>query len=416
VECLEGDCRSCGTAAWRVHRHGANGNVHSKSIVSRLFDYLMKSIHTVGVVGAGTMGTAIAQKFAHEGFPVVLCDRTRELAEMGISVISTTLDEGVAKALFTAETARATLSRIRGTARLTDLAMCDLVVETIFEDFAAKSKVLAQLGGIVGADVIVATNTSSFLITDLARNIVRPERFLGLHFFYHAAKNRLVEIIPGVRTSPETVRVAEQVCVMTGKNAIVCRDRHGFAMNRFFVPWLNEAVRLYEEGIAPIATIDAVCRDAFGIGMGPFALMNRTGVSIAYRSQRTLETLGGFYTVAEALREQAEANALWVVGGGLLAITTPDVVHAITERMFGAVFLVCGQILDEGVCSPEALERGAKVGLRWSNGPIAIMRVQGRAAVERLVRVMTTRHQMPFPCGIKRAFEEPEHVVELGGV
>ena len=122
--------------------------------------------------------------------------------------------------------------------------------------------------------------------------MVNPERFIGLHFFYHAAKNRLVEIIPGEKTTSETLQAARLFSVLAGKDAIDCTDTYGFAVNRFFVPWLNESVKLLQEGIATKSEIDAVCMKVFGIGMGPFALMNATGVPIAYHAEKTLEVFG----------------------------------------------------------------------------------------------------------------------------
>ena len=112
--------------------------------------------------------------------------------------------------------------------------------------------------------------SSSFSISELASSVKNPERFIGLHYFYHAAKNRLVEIIPGEKSSEEVLESAKIFSVQSGKDAISCRDAYGFVVNRFFVPWLNESARLLEENVANIATIDDVCMKSFGIGMGPF--------------------------------------------------------------------------------------------------------------------------------------------------
>lgn len=363
----------------------------------------MKTITTVGVVGAGTMGSALAQKFAQEGFDVVLVDRAMRLVERGIESIARMLEQGVERRVFTAAAADATRARIRGSESLDNLVACDLVVEAIFEDFIAKCDLFAAIGRIVHADTIVATNTSSFSVSELAHAIAHPERFCGLHYFYHAAKNRLVEIIPGEKTSAETLRAVERFCWMTGKDPIACRDRHGFAINRFFVPWLNEAVRLHQEGIASTGAIDQVCMRAFGVGMGPFALMNATGVPIAYHSQRTLEKLGTLYAVADGLRAQAEANEPWSIDPPAHPIDEATA-KRIRERMLGVVFLVCSQILDEEICSAVELDRGARIGLQWQQGPIGMMRALGRPEVERLMRTVATRYQTPFPHAVADAF------------
>lgn len=368
----------------------------------------MHPLSTIGIVGAGTMGSAMAQKFAQEGFTVILCDRAAVFVDKGLAAIERSFCEGVTRKVFTSEEAAAALHHIRGTEKLDDLAPCDLVIEAIFEDFKAKSELFRRLGDIVSPETIVASNTSSFAVSDLARTITHPERFIGLHYFYHAAKNRLVEIIPGALTSRETIEAAEQFCSATGKEAIHCRDRNGFALNRFFVPWLNEAVRLFEEKVAPMAVIDRVCRDVFGIGMGPFALMNLTGIPIAYHAQRTLEALGSFYAPSDILKEQAAKNLPWVIEDYGTENASEEIVQTIRERMLAAVFLVCGQILEEHVCSASDLDRGARIGLKWAAGPIAMMRARGKEEVDRLVRLATHRYQSPFPCGIKSAFEAPE--------
>ena len=207
----------------------------------------MKNIRTVGVVGAGTMGAALAQKFAQEGFEVILADRAKNFVEKGLNNIRITLEDGVTKNVFSKQQVDTFLSHLKGTDSLDDLKVCDLVIEAIFEDLQAKKDLFSSLSSIVSSDGIVATNTSSFSVTELAASMVNPERFIGLHFFYHAAKNRLVEIIPGEKTTSETLQAARLFSVLAGKDAIDCTDTYGFAVNRFFVPWLNESVNLLQE-------------------------------------------------------------------------------------------------------------------------------------------------------------------------
>ncbi len=356
---------------------------------------IMKPIQTIGVVGAGTMGSALAQKFAQSGFQVVLADREMKFVDKGLAGIRQTLQEGVERRIFSEEQTSEILARIRGVDQLSGLGNCQIVVEAIFENFEAKTELFKELSNIVSPDAILATNTSSFAVSELAEAVSRPERFIGLHYFYHAAKNRLVEIIPGARTSPETLRQCQVFAALTGKDPIVCKDRYGFAVNRFFVPWLNEAVRLLEEGVADTAAIDQVCMGAFKIGMGPFALMNATGVPIAYHSQKTLERFGDFYTVAGRLKEQALANQPWEIADS--ASVSESAEKTIRERMLGTVFLVCSQILEEGVCSAAELNRGARIGLRWRKGPVELMRAYGEAEVQRLVKQMADKYRLAVP-------------------
>jgi len=362
----------------------------------------MITIKTVGVVGAGTMGAAIAQKFAQEGFTVLLADRDQASVEKGLGHIRAMLAQGVERKVFSEALMNDALARITGTADLHDMKGCDLVVEAIFEDRDAKAQLFRTLDAIVPPTTILATNTSSFSITDLATFVSHPERFIGLHYFYHAAKNRLVEIIPGAHTSSEVFDAVRAFCERSGKDAITCKDANGFVVNRYFVPWLNEAARLLDEGVADIPTIDAVCMRTFGIGMGPFALMNATGVPVAYHAQRTLEVFGPLYAVSDRLKQQAEAKQLWVLEGE--ADTDEAKARTISERMLGTVFLVCSQLLDEQVCGAVEINRGARIGLRWRKGPIDLMARYGDAEVRRLVAAMAARYGTPLPSSIGSAY------------
>lgn len=370
----------------------------------------MKTIKTVGVVGAGTMGSALAQKFAQEGFRVILADREMAYVNKGIAGIREMLAEGMKRRLFTEERVNTILENIHGTEHLEDLSECDITVEAIFEDFKAKTELFSELGKILSDEAVLATNTSSFSVTELANSYSHPENFIGLHYFYHAAKNRLLEIIPGDKTSGETLKTAEVFAALTGKDAIFCKDSYGFAVNRFFVPWLNEAVRLLQEDITTAAGIDRVCMKTFGIGMGPFALMNATGVPIAYHSQKTLEVFGSFYQVAPLLEQQAQSNQPWKIEAAEENQMDEKVETLIRERMLGTVFLVCSQILDEKVCSATELNRGARIGLRWRKGPVELMKASGEEEVGRMVRKISEKYNLPFPSSLGASQWEMEFV------
>jgi len=362
----------------------------------------MKKIKTVGVVGAGTMGSAIAQKFAQEGFTVYLNDREQKFVERGMTGIRTILEQGIERKLFTREKVESILKNIKGTSDQNDLRSCDLIVEAIFEDLKVKSDLFKALDKIVPADTILATNTSSFSVTELASGISHPERFVGLHYFYHAAKNRLVEIIRGEKTSDETYKAMQVFSVQSGKDAITTKDTNGFAVNRFFVPWLNESCKLLEEGIASIAEIDKVCMKTFGIGMGPFALMNATGVPIALHSQKTLEHFGPSYKVAAFLEKQVASGKNWDTAGTDTVEVSVEKEKAINDRMLGCTLFVCSQLLDEKVCTAVDLNRGAKIGLRWRFGPIDLMNKYGESEVKRMVNAYSTLYKEKMPAGISK--------------
>ena len=231
----------------------------------------MKAVENVAIVGAGNMGSGIAQKSAQEAFNVQMVDREEQYVARGRSIIENFLSEAIERRIFSQAEVDATLNRITGVIGVENTAVdTDLVIEAVFEDFDIKTAVFSTLDEVCGEDTILASNTSSLSVNALAEATGRPDRFVGLHFFYHPAKNRLIEVIPAETTSKETLDRTVQYCRTLGKVVIVCKDRPGFVVNRFFVPWLNEACLLLEEGIANAAQIDAISRKAFRIGLGPF--------------------------------------------------------------------------------------------------------------------------------------------------
>jgi len=342
--------------------------------------FMSQPIQRVAVVGAGNMGSGIAQKSAQEEFDVQMVDRESQWVERGQSIISNFLKEAVERRIFSPAQVDDIQGRIKGVVGVESTAVdTDLVIEAVFEDFDVKTAVFTTLDDVCGPDTILASNTSSLSVNALAEATGRPDRFVGLHFFYHPAKNRLVEVIPAVSSSQETVDKVVQYCKMLGKVVIVCADRPGFVVNRFFVPWLNEACLLLEEGVANAAQIDAIACKAFRIGLGPFGLMNLTGPPIALHSTDYLaeQLKTPRYVGAQNLREMVAANEQWVIEDE--SEYTEEQYATVSERLLGVVFGVAAQIVDEGICSMEDVDRGAKVGLRWARGPFELMNRMGVA-------------------------------------
>jgi len=345
----------------------------------------MGPIEKVAVIGAGNMGSGIAQKSAQERFMVQMVDRELEWVERGQGIVSSFLNEAEERRIFNPKQVEEIKSRISGVVGTENVdPSTDLVIEAVFEDFDVKKSVFQTLNRVCGDGTILASNTSSLSVNELAEVTGRPDRFVGLHFFYHPAKNRLVEIIPASMTSEESVKLVEQYCKSMGKVVIVCKDRPGFVVNRFFVPWLNEACLLLEEGVGTAAQIDAVSRNSFEIGMGPFALMNLTGPPIALHSTdylaEQLETPR--YRGATNLRKLVEEGKMWDINGP--EDCDLETSKVISERLLGQVFSVSSQIVEEGVCSMEDVDRGAKVGLRWAKGPFEIANEIGMSNASRM--------------------------------
>jgi enoyl-CoA hydratase / 3-hydroxyacyl-CoA dehydrogenase len=348
----------------------------------------------LAVIGAGNMGSGIAQKMATEGFDVVLVDVDNDRVARGLSIIERTLGDGVARGIFTAESAAAILARVKGTSRVEDLADVDLVVEAVFEDFDVKKSVFRRLDEVCPAAAILATNTSSFSVTELAATTRHPARVIGLHYFFHPAKNRLVEVVGGKTSDPALVKRAWRLQEALGKTPIASTDTYGFIVNRFFLPWLTEAVRMLDEGVADTATIDEAAKQTFGIGMGPFELMNVTGVPIALHAATTFgRAFGPLYAPPERLRAQVESGKDWTISG------TPDAAKfgLVGERLSAAVFYVASALVDEKVGTIEDTDIGARVGLRWRRGPFEMMNKAGIARARDLVAGYAARWQVPVP-------------------
>ena len=345
----------------------------------------MRTIESIAIIGAGNMGSGIAQKSAQEHFDVQMVDREQQWVEKGQQTISDFLEEAIGRRIFSAPQVEEIKGRVVGVVGTENVASdTDLVIEAVFEDFGVKTEVFGTLDEVCNEHTILASNTSSLSVNDLAEAVARPDRFVGLHFFYHPAKNRLVEIIPAETTSQETLAAVEQYCKTMGKVVIVCKDRPGFVVNRFFVPWLNEACKLLEEGVGTTAQIDAVARKAFRIGLGPFALMNLTGSPIAMHSTDYLAAQLGTprYSATQSLRELVADGRTWEIAED--EDCSEEAAKVIRERLLGQVFAVSSQIVAEEICSMEDVDRGAKVGLRWALGPFEIANRIGVSEASRM--------------------------------
>ena len=366
----------------------------------------MRTVESIAIIGAGNMGSGIAQKSAQELYDVQMVDHEAQWVERGQKIIADFLAEAIERRIFRPAEVDAIKSRVRSVVGTENVdPTTDLVIEAVFEDFDVKTDVFATLDEVCDEHTILASNTSSLSVNELAEATRRPDRFVGLHFFFHPAKNRLIEIIPAESTSAATLSAVEQYCKTMGKVVIVCKDRPGFVVNRFFVPWLNEACLLLDEGVGTMAQIDAVARDAFRIGLGPFALMNLTGPTIALHATdylaEQLDTIR--YTGAASLRELVSSGEMWQIGDE--TESGEEASRVIRERLLGQVFAVSAQIVEEDICSKEDVDRGAKVGLRWARGPFELA---NRLGVGEAVRMAEAYSDLA-------GFELPEWFANLSG-
>jgi 3-hydroxybutyryl-CoA dehydrogenase len=238
-------------------------------------------IKTIGVLGAGVMGNGIAQVAAMAGYNVIMRDIEDRFVEGGIKNIDKFMAKSVEKGKMTAEQKSGIMGRIKGTTKMEDLKDVDYVVEVVLEVMDVKKKVFAELDALTRPEVILASNTSSMSLTEMATAVKRPEKVVGLHFFNPVPLMRLVEVIRGMRTNDETVAVSMDLARKLGKEPVeVKMDIPGFLVNRLMIPHFVEAVQLFEKGIASKEDIDKAAKLGLNYPMGPFELMDLTGLDI----------------------------------------------------------------------------------------------------------------------------------------
>lgn len=353
-------------------------------------------IHTVGIVGAGTMGSGIATNLAQAGFAVTLVDARRGAAAAAVKQSEAFYARAVEKDRMSADDAAAAIGRLAAVDGSADLKSADLVIEAVFEDFDLKARLFGELSEVARADALIATNTSCLRVSDLARHVHRPERFLGLHYFSPAAVNPIVEVVRGEATSDATIEAALAFCVASGKQPLRCKDSYGFAINRFFCPYTNEAARALDEGLGSTGEIDAVARQVLGAAAGPFAVMNLIKPRINLHAIRNLAPLGPFYAPARAMIEGGEADRPFAIEPAASA-PTPERARPIADRLLAGCFLPVLQALDEEVAAPADFDRGAREALRFGHGPCALMDQLGPDEVARIVTPALEEYGLTLP-------------------
>ncbi|WP_435360676.1 3-hydroxyacyl-CoA dehydrogenase family protein [Haloarchaeobius sp. DFWS5] len=273
--------------------------------------YDLDSIERIGVIGAGTMGSGIAQVAAMSGYEVVMRDIEEEFVENGFASIEDSLDRFVAKDKLSEEEREATLERITGTTALGDLADCQAVVEAALEDMDIKQDIFADLEDVVDDETFLATNTSTLSITTIASAIDSEERLVGLHFMNPVPVMKGVEIVYGEKTSDEALELAHDIAEKLGKETWESDDKPGFVANRILMPWINEGIRAFDEGVATKEDIDKGMKLGTNTPMGPLQLADHIGLDICLHATETLhEELGDRYMPAYLLKRKVDAGDL----------------------------------------------------------------------------------------------------------
>ena len=269
-------------------------------------------IETLGIIGAGTMGSGIAQVSAGAGLKVTMIDIAEAAVARGVAAVGSSLDRLVKKEKMTAADKDATLSRIVGSTDKSKLAGCDLVIEAATENEELKVKILKDLCASLKKEALIATNTSSISITRLATATDRPDRFIGMHFFNPVPMMALLELIRGLQTSDDTHAKAVAFAKRVGKVPITAKNSPGFAVNRILCPMINEAIFAYSEGIATAADIDEGMKLGCNHPIGPLALADLIGLDVILSVMEVF--YNGFndpkYRPAPLLKEMVDAGHL----------------------------------------------------------------------------------------------------------
>lgn len=237
---------------------------------------------TVGIAGCGLMGSGIAQISAQAGYKTIVREVNDELLKKGLGKIEDFLSKGVAKGKVTEEQKKAVLANLSGTTRLADLKDADIVIEAAIENIALKKELFGELDRLCPEQTIFASNTSSLTITEMAAATKRPDRFVGLHFFNPVPLMKLVEVVRTIATSQATFDAAFAFAKTLGKEPIACKDNSGFVVNLLLVPYLLDAIRAVENGVASIEDIDKGMMLGCGYPMGPLTLLDFVGLDTTY--------------------------------------------------------------------------------------------------------------------------------------
>lgn len=367
----------------------------------------------VGVIGAGTMGAGIAQVAATAGCDVALYDVEASLAEKGKTKIVDALRRLAERGKLDAAIAEGAIARTVTTARIADLAGAALVVEAAPESLELKRKIFADLASACGRDAILASNTSSLAIAKIAEGLPAPERVAGMHFFNPAPILPLVEVIRGAETSDSTVDRLVEIAKAWGKTPVRVRDTPGFIVNRVARPFYLEAMRMIEEGVAPIETIDAALEGA-GFRMGPGRLVDLIGMDVNWAvSNAVWEGFGRSprfephpiqkRMVDESRLGRKSGRGFYDYTGGEPArpASSPEVDAALAEtivlRTVGCIVNEAALALGDAVATADDIDLAMKLGTNYPKGPLAWGAELGPAKIVTMLRDLGEKHPDRYP-------------------
>jgi 3-hydroxybutyryl-CoA dehydrogenase len=379
-------------------------------------------VQRVGVVGAGTMGAGIAQVAALGGYETRLHDPIPDALETGIGRLHRALAKGAAKDLWSEADAQAAGDRVGAATSLEDLCECDLVIEAAPEDLQLKRRLFADLDEACGSQAILASNTSSLPVTEIAAEVPNRERVVGMHFFNPPALMKLVEIVATADSAPEALEATTEVGVRMGRTPIRAKDSPGFIANRLARPFTLESLRMLADGIADAETIDLVCRIGGGFRMGPFELIDLIGLDVNLSVARSFYAQGGEperwkpspiqeELVAEGRLGRKSGRGFYEYGEdvprrppdpdlGLAAPTLDEeelekidpAAPRILPRLVAQIANEAAFALEEEVGSPADMDTAMRLGFNWPRGPLELTELIGPKRAVALLEELCGSH------------------------
>ncbi len=387
------------------------------------------------MVGAGTMGAGIAQVAALGGYETRLHDPVPAALDTGVDRLHRALAKGAAKGLWSEEDANQAGTRVGAATHLDDLGECDLVVEAAPEDLGLKRRLFAALAEACGPGAILATNTSSLAVTEIAAEVPRRERVVGMHFFNPPALMRLVEVVATAESSPAALAATAEVGERMGRTPIRAKDSPGFIANRLARPFTLEPLRMLADGVADAATIDRVCRLGGGFRMGPFELIDLIGLDVNLSVARSFYAQGGqperwrpsaiqeelvaagrlgrksgagFYSYGDEApaeapsapaavphvphgHEKGSAAQQPILDAGELAAIDPAAAQ-ILPRLFAQIANEAAFALEEEIGAPDDMDTAMRLGFNWPRGPLELTEAIGAASAVELLAQLRAEH------------------------
>jgi 3-hydroxybutyryl-CoA dehydrogenase len=383
------------------------------------------AIERVGVLGAGTMGAGIAQIAALGGYETWLYDAVPEAASAGVERLGEALAIGAARGRWSEPEAEAAAARVRPVTAIADLTGCELLLEAAPERLELKRELFAAVAATCGPGAVLATNTSSLRVAEIAAGVPGPERVVGMHFFNPPALMKLVEIVAAPRSSETALAIATEVGERMGRTPIRARDSIGFVANRLARPFSLESLRMLGEGIGDATAIDTAVRVGGGFRMGPFALIDLIGLDVNLEIARSFFTQGGEperwrpSPIQERMvgegklgRKSSEGYFSYADGGKRppdpdLKLDAPTLdpealarigpaAETILRRLFAQIANETAYALEEEIATPADMDTAMRLGLNWPRGPLDLAELIGAVAAVELLESLESKRGPAF--------------------